>query len=260
MKLLTLTSAILMSGSVLAHNSCDIDLNAHVRIDNKVVEFSDENQPLYKIVDDKYLYVEGDKVSLDKQQQVLVTQYSKDIKALVPEVRGVVTEGIDLAVEGVGLAFNELLGEDNDVGNELTSELTIIKEELAQKLSLEHGVSIGKEGVADDNFFGKEFENRIETVVESAVKKSMGTLLIAVGKEMLFSGGDPEAFEARMENFGEQIETEMESRAEELEKKANVLCYSVKKLDEQEEHLREEVSELAPFNMIKVDSRHSDKI
>jgi len=260
MKLLTLTSAILMSGSVWAHNSCDIDLNAHVRIDNKVVEFSDENQPLYKIVDDKYLYVEGDKVSLDKQQQVLITQYSKDIKALVPEVRGVVTEGIDLAVEGVGLAFNELLGEDNDVGNELTSELTIIKDELAQKLSLEHGVSIGKEGVADDNFFGKEFENRIETVVESAVKKSMGTLLIAVGKEMLFSGGDPEAFEARMENFGEQIETEMESRAEELEKKANVLCYSVKKLDEQEEHLREEVSELAPFNMIKVDSRHSDKI
>ena len=259
MKLAILASSVLMSASVWAHNSCDVELNAHVDIDQDVVEFTKDKQPLYKIVDDKYLFVEDEAVSLNSQQQLLVTQYSKDIKALVPEVSAVMSEGVDLALDGVNMAFNELLGEGNDVGAELTTELTFVKEELAKRMSLAQGISIGEDGITGDEYFDTEFESKIESVIEEAIEKSIGNILIAVGREMLFSGGDPEAFETRMESFGEQIEAEMELRAEALEQKAEIMCLSIEKVDKQEEVLRKEIEQLESFDVITVDARRANK-
>ena len=261
MKALLITTAILASSSVLAHdNSCDADLNGGVSINNAVVEFSKNKKPLYKIVDDEYLFVDGESVELNNYQQELVTKYSKNIKALVPEIKNVALEGMDLAVDGVNLAFNELLGEGNDLGRDLTESLNDIRVELNENLSLEKGLYVDEDGFSGEDILGDDFEERVEEVMENAIKNSMGTLLIAVGQEMLFSGGDMDAFEQRMENFGQQIEHEMETRSEALERDAHKLCESLVAIDQQEEQLRIEVDALADFNMLSVDQRRHDEI
>ena len=61
--------------------------------------------------------------------------------------------------------------------------------------------------------FEQQFEQQIETAVESAVMQSMGSILVALGSELLGSGGDMDAFEQRMENMGAQIEKKVELHA-----------------------------------------------
>ncbi|TPH17203.1 DUF2884 family protein [Litorilituus lipolyticus] len=253
-------AATLTSGAVFAHDSsCNVELDTGFRIDKSTIAFLDKHdETIYKIVDNNELIVQGEAVELNDSQQQLVNEYSTSIRAMVPEIQSIAIEGVDLAVTGVNLAFNELLGEGNDIATELTRELTLVREDVSTKFSEEHGFTIGENGINDGEFFGEEFEERIESVVEKAVMNSMGTLLVAVGQEMLFSGGDTDAFEARMENFGENIEHQMEARAEKIEEKAEALCDSALAIDMLEEKMKLSIDELSTINVISTNSNNHD--
>lgn len=255
----TLIAATLFSlfaaTATYAHESCDVDLESGLTINASSIEFFDpdnKKQVLYVIDHNNQLSIRGESVSLNDQQQALVTNYSTSIRAMVPRVRHIAIEGVDLALEGVNLVFNELLGADNKVGADLTQELSLIKTEVSTRFTIEHGFTIGENGLDDNELLGEDFEQRIESAVEKAVMNSMGSLLVSLGQEMMFSGGDSDAFETRMESFGENIEHEMEARAEKIERKANSLCLAAVEIDQLEEALKATIEPLANINVITV--------
>ncbi len=257
-----LTAALLVSTcNAYAHedNDCNVDLDGGLKINEQVIEFSQDKTALYRIEHDQYLYIDDQSIALTDKQQALVNEYSSAIKASVPQAKGIAISAIDLAIDGVNLAFTELLGENNDVSIELTEKLAVIREEISTKFSTEQGFYIDEDGFADDGVFGDDFEQRIESAVEDAVQNSIGSLMIALGQEMLFSGGDSDAFETKMAAFGEKIETDMEARGELIEKQGLALCQSIVKLDQLEEQLKAEFTELNEVNIISVshDAKHS---
>jgi hypothetical protein len=259
MKTLLASAILLATSSAYAHDSCDVELDMGLNINKNTIEFLGDNDKVrYQIINNETLIIDGEALSLNASQQSLVTDYSDSIRAVLPEVKSIAFEGIDLASDGVNMAFNELLGQNNSVGAELTQELSNIREELEQRFSEDNTFHINNEGIDSADFFGEEFEGRIESVVESAIMKSMGSLLVAVGQEMLFSGGDKDTFETRMENFGAQIENEMESRTKTIKQKADALCYSISNIDRLEEQLKAEVSELASYNMVTVNMKDNN--
>lgn len=257
--------ATLSATSVLAHNSCDVELEAGININSNSIEFFNEKKKntLYKIDKDENLILDGETIDLDDEQQALVTQYSTRIKAMVPQTRNIVIEGVNLALEGVNLAFDELLGEGNDVGADLSYELSKLKTQVSTRFTLANGVTIGEDGLEGDELLGDEFEQRIESTVEKAIMRSMGSIMMALGQEMISSGGDSNAFETRMENFGEYMEHEMEARADKIEQEANKLCIAVVEIDKLEEQLKAIVEPLADINVISAhynerESHHHD--
>jgi hypothetical protein len=265
MKTLIATALILASSSSFASNasftndSCDVDISGGIKITPSVIEFSKNKKQLYKIVDNEILFVDGEQISLSYSQQSLVTDYSNSIRATVPEVKHIALDAIDLASDGVNLAFNELLGEGNDIGAEITAQLSEIRKEVDEGFTNGNEISFDEDGFSGDEFFNEGFEQRIESAVESTVQNSIGSLLIAVGQQMLFSGGDMDTFETRMEDFGERIEQEMESRGEEIEKRGEALCQSVVAIDALEDQLTQDIDELESFNMLstRISSKNS---
>lgn len=253
--------------SVLAHDSCNIELESGIKISKQSIEFLDDaNTPLYKIIDNETLIINGKTIELTASQQSTVTQYSTSIRAVVPEVKDIALDAIELASDGVNMAFNELLGDGNNVGAEITAELAIIHQQVETHFTAEDGFYIGKNGIERDEVFGEDFEQRIESVLENAIKNSMGSLLMAVGQQMLSSGGDMDGFETRMEDFGHKIEHEMETRAKEFEKRGELICASVVAIDQLETELQQSISALANINVISASqstsehSSHNDEI
>ncbi len=258
-------TASLASSAVYAHQSCNVDLSAGFTINASATEFlqaegekGEKNRSLYKIVEGKKLFIENKSIELTDSQQALLKKYDDKIRHLVPQVKSVAIEGVDLAVDGVNLAFNGLLGEGNSVAADLTKELNLIREEVVAKLSIENGISVGIEGLESDELLGKDFDKRIESSVEKAVLNSMGSILMAVGQQMMTADGDEESFETRMENFGESIEQEMTVRAAVIEKKAEALCVSIAKVDVLEEQLKVEIAQLSTTNVFTV-TKESDE-
>jgi len=256
----------LVSTSAFAANSCDVNLTAGFTVNIDEIEFFNEGnkRTLYKIVDDDVLSVAGQKIELNSQQQQLISHYSTSIKAMVPKVRSVAIEGVDLALEGVNLAFDELLGAGNHVGADLTKELLNLRDEVAANYSLEHGFTLGNNGLTHDDLFDEAFEGRVQATVEKAVMNSMGSIMVALGQEMLTSGGAGEGFTVRMEKFGESIKNRMKAGAETLEHKAEKICKAAFTIDKIEEQLQSSISVLAEIDVFTVieterDFEHLDK-
>ncbi|WP_448566344.1 DUF2884 family protein [Thalassotalea ganghwensis] len=266
MKTLLASTMLIATSSAMAHDTsfstdnCHVSLEGGVSISKDAIEFTKDDKTVYKIVNDRELYISGQAIALSATEQDVVNQYSTSIRAVVPEVKDIALDAMDIAVDGVNLAFNELLGEGNDVGYQLTTELSQIKTEIETSFAQDKTITINEEGFDGEQFFGEDFEKRIETMVESTIQNSMGSLLIAVGQELLFAGGNMDAFETRMENFGEQIEYEMETRAKELEKRGEAICQSVLKIDELEEQLKGSIEALSDTDVLVVDKEESNAI
>ncbi|MGB1198722.1 MAG: DUF2884 family protein [Thalassotalea sp.] len=266
MKTLLATSIILASTSAFSHDasfstdSCNVDLDGGISISHDTLSFTEHQKTLYKIVNNNDLYIDNEKISLNNDQQALVTQYSNSIRTIVPEVKNIALDAMDLAVDGVNLAFNELLGEGNEVGGQLTTELGKLRSEIKVKFDENKTITFDENGFDGDQFFGEEFEQRIESLVETTIQNSMGSLLIAVGQEMLFSGGDTNALETRMEEFGETIEHEMESRGEKIEQRAEALCSSVSQINDIEEQLKLSIELLSDTNFLTVNVKNKSSI
>ncbi|MFD2166225.1 DUF2884 family protein [Thalassotalea euphylliae] len=264
MKKILAGASILLTSSVFAHDfntdSCDVDLNGRVKMTTEALEFGDDHNNSYKIVGRDTLFVNGEEVALNGAQEDLVGEYASNVRALVPEVKTIAIEGIGLAKEGIDLAFTELLGSGNQISEDLNIELDKLSEHVNTSFSIENGIEFSEDGFVGDTYFGEDFENRLEESIENAVQKSMGTLMIAMGREMLFSGGDMEAFEARMETFGEEIEQQMEARAESIEESAHQLCMKLADVDEMENQLRDNIPEMPNVDIIRVKVSPSDKI
>ena len=251
------------SANLYAHDdSCSLELESGLHLNETTLEFFDESKSsknkkhsLYAIENDHNLTVHGKTVSLNDHQQALVTEYSTSIRAMVPRVRNIAIEGVDLALEGVNLAFNELLGEGNKVGAELTQELSIIKDEVSKRLTVEHGITLDENG---EDILSKEFEDRIALAVEKAVMNSMGSLLVAMGQQMMSSDASSDegssSLATKMESFGDSIAEQMESRAEQIEQKADDLCLAIIDIDRLEEQLKVSITELEDINIISTSS------
>ncbi|MEN0035800.1 MAG: DUF2884 family protein [Cellvibrio sp.] len=253
MKLLTGLVVLLMAGSAAAHNSCNLDLNGGLRITENAIEFYEDDRSIYKIVDDKHLEVRGKIQKLTSAQQSLVANYANHIRAAIPEVKGLALDGIDLAIEGVVLVFDGLLGEKNKVSAQLTTELTNLKGDINRHFNSGAAISFNrKEGDNTTDLLGKQFETRLERIVETSVQESIGSLMLAVGKEFLSSGGNMDAFERRMERFGEEMELQMNARAVQMEARGEKLCNAMVEIDSIEEQLKRSITELESFNVIKV--------
>ena len=259
-------TASIASSAAYAYESCNVDLSAGFTINASSIEFveaqgenNDKQKSLYKIVDGKKLFVDNQNIELSDAQQVLVQKYDEKIRHLVPQVRNIAIEGVDLAVDGVHLAFNGLLGKGNNVAADLTKELALIREEVVAKLSIENGISVGIDGLESEELLGKDFDKRIETVVEKAVLNSMGSILIAMGQQMMATDDNEESFETRMENFGENIEHEMTARSAVIEKKAEAICLSIAMVDEIEEQLKAEIKPLAKINVFTVTESFNER-
>ncbi len=250
----TITTIVLLAaaGSATAHNSCNMALDAGVRITDKSIEFYNEDKPAYSIVDDQYLIVDGQRLALTSAQRAAVARYASRIRTALPEVRHIALDGIDLAIEAMTITFDGLLGDNNQLSVDLMAELNNIKGDVNRYFSSGNPISINHASDGSLDTLGKQFEARIERLVDTSVQNSIGRIMIAVGKEVLLSGGNMKAFEARMNKFGEQIESQMNAKAAGLESRGQKLCGVIQAIDAREEQLKIAVPAIESFNVIRV--------
>ena len=245
-----------MSGSAMAHQ-CDINIDGNMKLEDSILTVTTKKKDEIQIDQYYRLYVNDEEIALDHEQQQWVEDYYQGIHGAVPQVAEITTEAIDLATEAITVVFGELLGSDASEVNDLTDKLAEINQEIQYNFYAEDGsIRLNSENFENGEFFGEEWEQEFEEAVEEMVFNSMGRLMIAVGTEMLMSGGDMDAFEHRMETFASDLETKMEARGEQLEEKADALCLQLAKVDHAENQLQSSIGELSGLNVFDYEENH----
>lgn len=258
MKLFVVTLALVAS-CAQAKNACDVELQGGLRITRSTLEFTADDKIQYKILKDRDLWVNDRLLILNPTQQQLVTQYATSIRALVPDVRQLSLEGVDLASEAMHLVFQELLEPDNDTAKKIDREFALLMSDIKNSFADGKPININQKGVSDGDFFGMNFEQRISNIVEASGQAISWNLIKILGSA-IFSGSDKRGdFETRMNKFGEKMEHQMKLRSEQLDKRGNAVCHSIILLDAKEEELKKSIKEIAQFNLILLKANSATK-
>ena len=172
---------------------------------------------------------------------------------------------MNIASEGLQIAnvatevFTELLG-----GDPMGDDVRELFDSLETKLNTSFYDDAGNIRVESTKFdepgwFDESWEQEFEAQIESLISESMGRILIAVGTQMLWEGGDMSEFEQKMERWGEDLEYRLESQAAALEEKGDALCKVLKKADYAEGKMQASISGLDDLNLLDIDQdNHHD--
>lgn len=253
MRSLILASVLVCSSFSIMANQCDVELQGELTLENKVLTVTLNDNTKIKIDEYQALYVDGVHLSLNSEQQSWVNNYYNGIYHTVPQVAGIATDAVKLASLALNEVFTELLGSNSAALDNLTQKLDELDEQIQYNFYAQNGsLRIHSESFENDDFFGQEWESNFEAAIEEVVSESIGSLMVAIGTELMFSGGDMKAFEKKMERFGEQLEHTMEFQTAALEDKADELCASLIDVDSAESQLQKHIKQLADLDILQI--------
>ena len=261
MKKLLLVTAIICAPVAMAHNDnhssisfsndeCNVEFKNDVRIKPNELEIFTNTDQRMLFTTQGELTVNGEHIVLNSAQRQALTDYSDNLRTQLPEVANIALEGVKIAgvaLEEVANAFN-IDGLDN-----ISTLMDDIQQEVEGTFYQQGTFVMGQQSFTQfGENFEQQFEQQIDTAVESAVMESMGSILVALGSELIGSGGDMQAFEERMQNMGAQIEEKVELHAKTLEKRANSLCGDFAEIAQQETLLAAQVPAIKGYELFTI--------
>jgi len=254
-----LYSLLLLAGllSFSSHaKQCTVNFNYGVIIDPTHIRMIDMGNTLVQINNEDQLFVQGREVALTSEQQQLISEFSKGIRAQIPEIVSIAIEGVDIGLKAVNKAIGSLTGENSASQQKIQTKFDELKWRIRSRFNQSaNNYYIAPQDFADfDDIFTGEFEQEIEEIISD----SIGTILLAVGEAMISDNEDNHGgeqrlstFDERMETLGNDLELEMSASANALEKKAALFCLKLSELDKIEDDIHHSIKSLKPFNLIE---------
>lgn len=254
---LLLTTTTLLSAPSTAHvefnGQCNIELQGHINYAQGQMIITTADDTEIRITETHQLYVNQQPIALDSEQQQWLADYYENIEIAIPKTLSIAMQGIDIANEAVTEVFAELLGSDHRLIEEFSTTFSELTTEIEQRFYSEDGNYQFNSQALSDNWGGDNWETAFESRLEAVIERSMGAIIMAVGREMFSGDGNIEEFAARMDNLGDTIESRVEGRTEDLEVKADELCAVLTRADYAERKLQRNIAELANLNLLEVD-------
>lgn len=255
MRTLVLASLFVCGSAFAADNHCDVNLDGEFQIKNKVISVNIEDKTQIEIDAQYNLSVDGKSISLNSYQQALVEDYYDGIHQAIPQAADIANEAVSLANTAINEVFAELLGSDSHTFEKLSIKLQELDEQVQRSFYAHDGsLRVDSRTFNDGDFFGEQWGNEFEQVIEEVISESLGSVMVNLGTQILFSGGDMEAFEQRMERFGEQLEETIEFQAQRIEHKAEDLCKTLQHIERTESRLQAKIQQLSHLDILQLDT------
>lgn len=256
MRTMIIAGALACCSLPVLANQCNVEFNGNMQLENNVLEVTLANNTRLSIAQDKILYVDGVALTLDTQQQHWVDNYYDGINQAAPQAAAIATDAVALASTALNEVFTELLGTDNTALAELSDKLHDLDHQIQYNFYAESGdIRLHSGSFENGEFFGEQWEAQFEDAIEGLVTESIGHIMVAIGTQLIFNGGDMDKFEQKMQRFGEQMEQKIEYQAEALEEQSEQLCDTLVKVDDAENQLQMHIKQLSSLDVIQV-SKH----
>ena len=243
-----LLSTSAMADVHLENEHCDVDLNYDLTISPQHVLIIDQDETLIDIYNDKTLFIKGEQISLNSNQQELITNYSTSLRQTIPQAGEIAIEAVNLAFEGIEAA----LGGHVDLSNS-RAKFDEIEEKVSEKFNDQNGHYSFKQGEFTFDTDDEQLDNMIEESIEDIMPELIGGLISNIGQAI--SNG--EGLES-LDNLGENIEREVEAKAEQIEAKAGEFCQSLVAINNIEQDLFESNNQFIYFDLLNVDAKNTD--
>ena len=218
--------------------------------DQQIRVIGQGGRAVYQINHPAQLFVQGEWINLDEQQERELTELSAGIHHVVPKMILLANEGVELAVVTIEQVYSGLV-KDDDSQKKLQKSLERVQISVKEKFIR-----------ANDNFYmgpgrleqvNDLVDRQLEEQLEEAMSTSVGGILSAIGG--LVANGEVSeekiaAIAKQLESMGEELGQTVGTKADTLKHKAQWFCNRFKELDKSEDRLRASIKELQPYNVL----------
>lgn len=245
-------SFLLMSSIANAGSDCEVSLNYGVVVTKQQIRVLEEGgRSVYQINHPAQLFVKGEWIELNEQQEQDLAELSTGIHQVVPKMILLANEGVELAIETIEQVYGGLV-KDDDSQKKLQKSLERVQLSVKEKFIR-----------SNDNFYmgpGKLeqvndlVDQELEEQIEEAMSTSVGGILSAIGG--LVANGEVSeekiaAIANQLENMGQELSQTVGPKADTLKLKAKWFCNRFKELDKSEDKLRASIKELKLYNVLE---------
>lgn len=222
--------------------SCNIDSDYDVALSPDAITFSREHgEPRSVVMHDGSLRVDGHEAALTDADRERVRQFERDARALVPEVRAITMDAVDIAFTAMAEVARGL-APDNSA---LQAKLETSRAELTAEFDQPEGhFKIDEDAVAAS----------VTRLVGEITPTLIGEITTAA-LSAAFSGDESKAreIERRAENMEADIEAKVKVRADALEARAETLCPKFVALDALDDALAYRLDDGSALNLLRTD-------
>jgi hypothetical protein len=242
MKRLAVLFALSLGAAFTAHAEnlkCSFESDYSFSQQGRTLIFSKDSAPGKRImIQDGRMVIDGKELTLGNEDKARVTEFENETRLLIPQVKEVTSEAIDIAFTALIEVSRGFNGEQNNP--------TVKKLQNAQVV-LRDSINKNPELIINNDIDGKIIEpivtDFIPDVVSAAVKQALS---------LAFSGDEAKArdFEKRMDNMGKEIETKVEARAKKLEPLAQTMCSRLRNMDSIEDSISVRLGNKEKINLL----------
>lgn len=242
-------AGLLLSGQALA-SECSMGFSHGVLISPEQIRVQTSNRTVFQINHDKQLFVQGEWITLNAEEEVLLQQYSSLLRKFVPELVAIAVDSVELGlrtIEGMllGLGDNAQQSEWRQLIRETTYQLT-----SRFVRSGEHFYLAPQSLHELDAFLHGELKEQLKKLA----KQTVGAVWGALQEALRHSDDGFERQEGQpwqpMGDVVSVINTGLDEKAEELELKSVQFCQRLMELDAIESQLQQKIPELLAFDVI----------
>ncbi|MGH8108238.1 MAG: DUF2884 family protein [Arenimonas sp.] len=242
MKRLALIVALGLGASFSAHAEslqCNFESDYTFSQQGRTLVFSRDAAPGKRImILEGRLIVDGKDLALSAQDKQRIVQFENEMRLLIPQVKQVSSEAVDIAFTALIEVSRALNGEQD---NPTVKKLQDARVALQQSIANDPALSINED--FGEKVIGPIVTDFIPDVVSAAVKQALS---------LAFSGDEKKSreFEARMDRMEKEIETKVEARAKKLEPMAQAMCSRVRNMDKIENGITVRLSNKEKINFL----------
>jgi hypothetical protein len=242
MKRLALIAALGFSASFSAQaesSNCNFSSNYEFSQQGRTLIFSRDSAPGKRIlIQDGRLVIDGKELKLSAEDKGRVTEFENETRLLIPQVKLVTREAIDIAFTALIEVSRGINGEQNNPTE---------KKLQSAQIALHKSLNKNPEILFNDDIGEKIIEPIITDFVPDVVAAALKQAL-----SLAFSGDEQQAkaFEARMDKMGKEIELKVEARAKKLEPLAQAMCDRVRNMDKIDDSISVSFSNNRKLNLL----------
>jgi hypothetical protein len=252
--LLTLAVGMILAAQVQAHglhinnDQCGFTTNYDVRVNPAGIAFDREaGQPTSIFMHAGRLLVDGKPVAVSDADAGRLRLYEGQVRALLPEVAGIVREGLDIgfsAMTTVATTFAENSEE---------------RQHLLERLNRNHVAELRQidQGIGSGVWKQHEMTDVIEQGVEGTVSEMVSTFTANAVKAAL-SGDQSKvaALQARADSLDKSIDKEVNARADRLGQRAEALCPRLTTMEQLQQQLQFRLSDGSRLQLLSREKDH----
>ena len=238
-----------------ANDSCEVSLNYGVVVtDDQIRVLGEGGRTVYQINKSTQLFVQGNWIDLEPEQEKSLEELSTGIHQVVPKVILLASEGVELAIDTIKQVYGGLVKDDKSQ-KKLQKSLERVQMSVKEKFIRSNDTFYMGPGKLEQ--VNDLVDRELEEQIEEAISTSVGGILSAISGLVANDQVTEEKMEniaRRLENMSEELGQNVGPKAETLKLKAKWFCHKFKELDKLENDLRGSIWALQEYDVLTTGS------